>query len=97
MSNSFKPIVKGRWIDAQDLYEFLINILKDCEKKDKEIVILNDPKKMKLQGMMVVLKSILQFLIDKTLVGDLKVRGKIKRTESKPEPEGEKDDKVQTG
>ena len=68
------PRIKGYWIQAQHLYDYIHGLYMEAVKKHDKIALIGDPEKMRLKGMISALNLILKFMSTKVLYGGLRPR-----------------------
>lgn len=70
--NTTKQAVKGYWVSATDLYDFLYTIHAQAKERHDKIQILNHPDKAKLAGVMITIASTLEYINANVRFGNLR-------------------------
>lgn len=76
-----KKTKKGYWVDARLLYSFILGLHADTVERRKKVKIIGSSEAHKLDGAILVLRAILEFLCDKEEYGSLRWRFPPAKTE----------------
>jgi len=69
-----KKTIKGMWINSSDLYDFLYTLCNDAKARRDKINIVNHPDRAQLNGVLFTLAGIIEFVQQRTLRGNLRLR-----------------------